>query len=310
MASPLAGSDGPAVPATTRVALVGLGNMGAATAERLLDAGYPLLVFNRTPGRDSALVERGAARLDAAADALREADVCLTSLADDAAADAVVSGEEGVLSRARPGTVLVEMSTISVAASSRIAEAAGEAGVHYLRAPFSGNPAAIRSGTAAIFVSGPAAAAGRCEPLLSAITPTVRYLGEGELARVLKLTLQVMIGGTAQLLAEALALGEAAGVDRTTLLEVIRASVIGSAFVEYKTEPLLQDDYSATFTTAMLVKDVDLVLDLARETGVELALTAELRSLLDAACEAGYGDKDFIALVQRLRERSTTVGNR
>ena len=284
--------------------VVGLGNMGTAIAERLLDAGHPLGVFNRSPGRDAALLERGASRLASAAEALAGPAVCLTSLADDDAVDAAVCGPDGVLAGARPGTILVETSTISVAASQRIARLAADTEVHYLRAPVSGNPAAIRSGTAAIVVSGEAEVAARCEALLAAITPTVRYVGEGERARILKLVLQVVIGGTAELLAEALVLGEEAGVDRQTLLEVIGASVVGSRFLDYKTKPLLEDDYSATFTTSMLVKDVDLVLDLAHDTGVELPLTNELRTLLDDACTAGHADQDFMALVLHLRERT------
>jgi 3-hydroxyisobutyrate dehydrogenase len=286
------------------VSVVGLGNMGTAIAERILDAGHTVRVFNRTAGRDAALVERGSLRLGSAAEALAVADVCLTSLADDAAVDTAVGGPDSVLAGARPGTVLVEMSTISVAASERIARMALEADVHYLRAPVSGNPAAIRSGNAAIVVSGPADVAARCEELLEAIAPAVRYVGEGERARILKLVLQVLIGGTAELLAEALVLGEGAGVDRQTLLEVVAASVVGSRFIDYKKQPLLQDDYSATFTTSMLVKDVDLVLDLARDIVVELPLTTALRTLLEDACAGGRADEDFISLVPHLRERA------
>lgn len=286
------------------VSVVGLGNMGTAIAERVLDAGYALSVFNRSPGRAAALLERGATGLASAMEALAGSDVCVTSLADDDAVDAAVCGPDGVLAGARPGTILVETSTISVAASERIEREAAAAEVHYLRTPVSGNPAAVRSGNAAIVVSGPTDVAARCEALLAAIAPTVRYVGEGDRARILKLVLQVVIGGTAELLAEALVLGEEAGVDRQTLLEVIGASVVGSRFVDYKTQPLLQDDYSATFTTSMLVKDVDLVLDLAHDTGVELPLTNELRTLLEDACADGHADQDFISLLLHLRERT------
>jgi 3-hydroxyisobutyrate dehydrogenase-like beta-hydroxyacid dehydrogenase len=286
------------------VALVGLGNMGLAVAERLLDAGCRLAVHNRTAGRDEALVERGATRLGSPAAALAAADVCLLSLADDEAAETVAGL---VLAGARPSGLLVETSTISVAASARVAGAAAEHGVEYLRAPFSGNPAAIRSGKAAIFVSGPREAAERAGPVLRAIAPTVRYVGEGERARALKLVLQILIGGTAGLLAEAIVLGEAAGLDRRALLEAVGASVVGSTFVEYKTEPLVRHDYSATFTTAMMRKDLDLVLGLAGQEGVELPLTGELRSLLDAACDDGHADEDFVSLVLELEHRASAL---
>jgi 3-hydroxyisobutyrate dehydrogenase-like beta-hydroxyacid dehydrogenase len=143
--------------------------------------------------------------------------------------------------------------------------------------------------------------------VLRAIAPTVRRVGDGERARALKLALQVVIGGTAELLAEAIVLAEAAGLDRRTLLEVVGASVVGSPFVEYKTEPLLRDDYSATFTTAMMRKDVDLVLDLARERDLDLPLTRELRSVLEASCDAGRAGDDFISVVRELQARSGNV---
>ena len=302
MAAPLA--DAQEGSAGGPVALVGLGNMGQAVAERLLDAGYPLAVYNRTPDRADALVARGARRLESAAEALRGNAVCLLSLADDAAVEAVTSGESGVLAGADRDSLLVDTSTISVAASEALAERAARHGVRYLRAPFSGNPTAVRAGNAVLFVSGPPDAADEVEPLLQVIAPTVRYVGDGELARVLKLVLQVMIGGTVGLLAEGVVLGEAAGLERRTLLDAIGSSVLGSTFIEYKSDQLLRDDYTATFTTAMMGKDVDLVLDLARTADVELPLTHELHDLLEAACEHGHADQDFSSLVLELQARA------
>ena len=284
------------------VAVVGLGNMGEPIAERLLEAGSPLSVWNRTPGKAQPLVERGARQLASPAHALRDADVCLTVLADDAALEDVVLAEGGILGGARQGTALVDLSTVSVAASERVAQRADLADVGYLRAPVSGSPVIVRGGTLTIMVSGPKELADRLDPVLRAIGPTILYVGEDEAARVTKLVLQILIGGTAELLSEALVLGEAAGVARERLLEVIGKSVVGSRFVEYKTQPLLDDDYSATFTTSLMLKDVGLVLDLAAEKDVELPFADRLGELLDAAVERGYGDQDFIALFRRLQE--------
>ena len=118
---------------------------------------------------------------------------------------------------------------------------------------------------------------------------------------MVKLALQVMIGGTAELMSEALVLGEAGGVSRQKLLEVMGNSAVGSPFVKYKTGPLLEDDYSATFTTAMMKKDLGLVLSFAREMRVRLPMTSELEGLLDDAIEAGYADLDFMALFLQLQ---------
>jgi len=292
------------------VAVVGLGNMGEPIAERIIEAGFPVAVWNRTAGKAEPLAERGATLLPAPADALRQADVCVSVLADDDALEAVLLGPDGVLANARLGTALVEMSTVSVAASERVAEAAEAAGVDYLRAPVSGNPTVVRGGTLTIMVSGAEETATRFGPLLEAVGPTVLYVGEREAARVVKLVLQVLIGGTAELLGEALVLGEAAGVERKMLLEVIGASAVGSKFVGYKTEPLLQEDYSATFTTSLMLKDIGLVLDLAAQKDLDLPFAGHLATLLESAIEQGYGDQDFIALFRRLREARPTTATR
>jgi 3-hydroxyisobutyrate dehydrogenase-like beta-hydroxyacid dehydrogenase len=284
------------------VAVVGLGKMGEPIAERILSAGFPLAVYNRTRTRAEALAKRGARVLESRVDALREADVCVTMLADDGALAAVVLGNDGVLAGARPGTTLVDMSTVSVAISGKVARLAENADVAYLRAPVSGNPSVVRGGRLTIIVSGTEQAVADLDGLLHAIGPNVFYVGEGERARVVKLVLQVLIGGTAELLAEGLVLGERSGIDRGKLLEVVGASAVGSPFVGYKTEPLLRDDYSATFTTAMMLKDVNLVLDLARDAQLSLPFTERLRGLLEETIAAGWADSDFMALYPQLKE--------
>src|SRR5262249_35440939 len=148
-------------------------------AERILDAGFPLAVWNRTPARAGPLVERGATVLDSAADALRQTDVCITMLTDDDALEAVAPE---VLAAARPRTTLVDMSTVSVAVSERIAGRTDEAGVAFLRSPVSGNPTVVRGGTLTLVVSGPEDVARKLDPLLRAIGPKVFYVGEGERA--------------------------------------------------------------------------------------------------------------------------------
>ncbi len=281
--------------------LIGLGNMGTAIAERVLDAGYRLVVYNRTPEKADALGARGAVVAKSAAELVEQVDVVLTSLADDAALEAV-AGQ--VVAAAPAGAVLVDMSTVSPAASARVASLAEAASVAYVRAPVSGNPTVVRAGNLTFIVSGPRDAFERVKEVIQAIGPTVHDVGEGEQARIAKLAINLMVAGLAQLMSEALVLGEAAGVSRAALLEVMGSSAAGAPFVKYKTEPLLRDDYSATFTTALMEKDIDLILDAAAEAGVELPMARKMKALLRAAVEAGYADRDFIALFLQLREAS------
>ncbi len=283
------------------VGLVGLGNMGTAIAERLLGAGYSLVVQNRTAEKAEPLAGRGAAVAKTPADLAGEVDVILTSLADDDALEAVAME---LFAAARPGTVLVDMSTVSPAASGRVAALADAASVGYVRAPVSGNPSVVRAGNLSFIVSGRRETLERIDPVLRAIGPAVHHVGEGEEARIVKLAINSMIAGLAQLISEALVLGEAAGVSRAALLEVMGSSAAGAPFVRYKTEPLLRDDFSATFTTALMEKDIELVLDAADDAGVELPIAREMKTLLRAAIEAGYADDDFIALFLHLRSAS------
>ena len=278
--------------------LIGLGNMGTAFAERVLEAGYPLVVHNRTPAKADALGARGATAADTPAELAEAVDVVLTSLADDEALEQVA---EQVLAAARPGTILVDLSTVSPTASARVAARAEEASVDYMRSPVSGNPTVVRAGNLSLIVSGPREALERVEEVLLAIGPSIHYVGDGEQARVVKLAINLMIAGLAELMSEALVVGEAAGVSREALLEVMGSSAAGAPFVNYKAEPLLRDDFSATFTTALMEKDIDLVLDVAGRADVDLPLGLHLKELLHAAVEAGYADDDFMALYLHLR---------
>ena len=281
--------------------LIGLGNMGSAFAERLLDAGYQLSVHNRNRQKTEPLAARGAAVSETAAELAAAADIVLTSLSDD---DAFESIAASVLEAAGPGTVLVDTSTVSPGASARVAALAERASVLYVRAPVSGNPSVVRAGNLAFIVSGPGTACERAEPVLLAIGPTIHLVGDAEQARIVKLAINLVIAGLAQLMSEALVLGEASGVSRASLLETMGSSAAGAPFVKYKTEALLRDDYSATFTTSLMEKDIDLVLEAAEAARVRLPLAGEMKTLVRSAIEAGYGDDDFMALFLHLRSES------
>jgi 3-hydroxyisobutyrate dehydrogenase len=284
------------------VGLVGLGNMGTAMAERVLDAGYTLGVYNRTRDKADALAADGAFVAETPAELVGKVDAVLTSLPNDEAFEEVA---EQIVTGARPGTVLIDTSTVSAAASARIASLAEAASVAYLRAPVSGNPSVVRAGNLTFIVSGDRETLDRAEPVLRAIGPTIHYVGDGEQARTVKLAINLMIAGLAQLMSEALVLGEAAGVSREDLLEVMGSSAAGAPFVKYKTGPLLHDDFSATFTTALMEKDIDLALAAADESGIELPVARQLKRLLRTAIDSGYGDDDFIALYLQLRNAAS-----
>jgi 3-hydroxyisobutyrate dehydrogenase-like beta-hydroxyacid dehydrogenase len=283
------------------VGLIGLGNMGTAFAERLLDAGYDLVVHSRSGRKVAPLVARGATEAGSPSELAAAVDVVLTSLPDDEAFESVAAA---VVAAARPGAVLADSSTVSPGASARVAAEADDASILYLCAPVSGNPSVVRAGNLSFIVSGPPAALHRAEPVLRAIGPTIHHVGDAEQARIVKLAINLVIAGLAQLMAEALVLGEASGVSRGVLLETMAESAAGAPFVKYKTEPLLRDDYTATFTTSLMEKDIDLVLEAAEAGGVALPLANEIKGILRSAIEAGFGGVDFMALFPHLRGAS------
>jgi 3-hydroxyisobutyrate dehydrogenase-like beta-hydroxyacid dehydrogenase len=289
----------------TTIGLAGLGLMGTAIAERLLEAGHELAVHNRTRARAHEFAARNGPRVtvvDSPEELLGRASVCVTMLSDDAALEAVAGG---VLAGGRPEATLIDMSTVSVGGSRRVAEASDAAGVAFLRAPASGNPVAVRAGNLAIVVSGPRDRYEALAPILQAIGPHVHYVGPAEEARVVKLALQVMIAGTAELIAEAVLFGERQGVDPAALLDVMAGSAVGSPFLKYKKDPLLSGDYSATFTTGMMAKDLELIRAAAAEAGVTLPLADRVGELLQRTIAAGHRNADFMALLPALREENS-----
>jgi 3-hydroxyisobutyrate dehydrogenase len=290
---------------TVKIGVLGLGLMGEPIAYRLLEAGHELTVFNRTASRADRLVDRGARLAASPSDVWTSADACITMIADDRALQAVMLGKEGLLHDGPPGRVVVDMSTVSVEASKKVAEAAEAAGIAYLRAPVSGNPSVVEAGNLTIIVSGDEEAFRRLEPTLRDIGPNVFYLGAAEEARVMKLALNLIVAGTAELLAEALALGEASGLDRAAMLEVTGTSAVGSPFVKYKTAALVADDYTATFTTSMMHKDLSLALEAGDAVSVPLPVTALVRGLIEECMSTGMADADLMALLPRLTGTAT-----
>lgn len=288
------------------VSVLGLGQMGSAIAERLIVAGHQVSVWNRSKGRADGLVAKGAIELDAPGEAWVRSEVCITMVADSRAlADVALAPDGGIVHAASgKGRTLIDMSTVSAAVSREVADAAEAGGVQYLRAPVSGNPGVVRAGNLTIIASGEDAVFSAVENLLRDIGPHVFYAGEGEAARIIKLSLNLMVAGTAELLSECVALAEGHGVQRDKLLEVVGASAVASPLVKYKIGPLLADDYTSTFSSRLMRKDLDLALESAAAAGVPLPVTGVVQQLLQACISTGLGELDFMALLIRLQREA------
>jgi 3-hydroxyisobutyrate dehydrogenase-like beta-hydroxyacid dehydrogenase len=277
------------------VALLGAGRMGAAFVDRWSAAGRRVVVWNRTPQAATSLERAGVHATDSLAEAVRSADVVVTMLTHGEALTSVLL-ELGALDAMKPGSTLVDLSTVDVASSERIASAAEALGVGYVRGAVSGTPPVVRAGNAALLLSGPADAIDAAGPVLRDLTTAHTVVGDSEEARVVKIAVNSMLGGTMQLLAEATVMAEAAGVDRSVFLDALDSSVMASRFVSYKGAALRTRDYAPTFTTSGMLKDMALATDLAHTHGVALPVGRTVLRQLGAAVDAGYGPDDFLSL--------------
>lgn len=290
-----------------RVGVLGLGSMGAAIARRLQPTEHELTVWNRSPGPSEEFADRGVTVAGSPAQLLDAVDVCLSSLSDGGAVEAVGEQLCAAVPAGEPRT-WVETSTIDIATSSRIAERAAAAGLGYLRAPVSGNPGVVAAGNLTIIASGPQEVLERARPALADVGPNLFHVGEAEEARTMKLALNLMIAASTQMLAEALVMGEANGLDRAKMLEVMSASAVGSPFIRYKADPLVEDDYTSTFSARLLAKDLDLIIECANDAGVPLPATAAVRQSVQSCISAGMGELDLSVLVPLLRRDAGLPG--
>jgi len=289
--------------ATPTVGWIGTGRMGYQLALRMLNAGYDVAAYNRTRAKAEPLAEHGAGIVDAPVD-LAGRDVVCVMVAADKDLEAVISGPGGLLTGDRRPRIIVDSSTVSPEGSARIRAVVEEAGTQFLAAPVSGNPKVIAAGKITVAASGPRAVFDEVEPLLAAWGRGVTYVGEGELARLVKIAHNVFLGVVAESLAEITVLAERGGVSRSAFLDFLNDSVLGSTFSRYKSPALVNLDFHPTFTSTLLRKDLQLGLSAGQRLGVPMPLAAAADMLVAEAIGAGHQDDDFATLVLEQARRS------
>lgn len=279
------------------VGWIGAGRMGFQLAKRLLDAGYPVAVYNRTRAKAEPLIEFGATVVDRPVD-LSDRDIVFSMVSASKDLETVMLGEGGLLSDpTRAPRIVGDASTVSVEASQTVREAAEARGVGFLATPVSGNPKVIAAGKLTVAASGPREAYDEIEPLLGTWGRGVTYVGPGELARVVKIAHNVFLGVVIQSLAEITVLAEKAGVTREAFLAFLNDSVMGSVFTQYKTPALVNLDFTPTFTNVLLQKDFDLGLAAAKELGVVMPVASVTRNLVAQEVGNGNVEQDFASLI-------------
>jgi len=285
---------------------IGMGRMGFPMAERLVKAGYDVKVWNRTRSKAEPLAEQGAVLVDSPAD-LAGVDVLTTMVSTGKDVEALYFGENGVLTGKGVPGIFLDMSSIGTDQSADIRARLAEKGAEFVCSPVSGNGKCVKAGKLSAVVSGPKAAFDTVEDVIGTIAANgVSYVGEGELARFCKIAHNVMLGVVTQNLAEITILAQKAGVPRRAFLDFMNNSVLGSIFTRYKTNALVNLDWTTTFTPALLRKDMDLGLGAGRELDVAMPVTAATREALQAHFGAAtlkddpqaYLDADFSAMLE------------
>ena len=287
-----------------RIGFAGLGAMGTAMAARLLAGGHELWVWNRSPGRDGALLEQGAHAAASPAEIAREAELVFTMLTDDAAVEAVVLGPDGLVDGLGEGTLHVSSSTISVALARRLEEAHARRGQSLVSATVLGRPPAAEAGKLYVMAAGARAAVGRARPALEAFSQAVFEVGsEPWQANLVKLCANFMILSTVEQLSEVFALAAKAGVEEATLFKVLSESFF-SAPVHLNYGRLIVERAFSPPGAPMAIgkKDTDLVLAAGEDFGAVLPMASLLRDRFVASLARGDGALDFAALSRRARE--------
>jgi len=290
-------------PTKPSIGWIGAGRMGVEMAARLAKGGADVLVWNRTRAKAEPLAQYGA-KIAASVSELASRDIVFCMVATWKDVKQVVGD---LLAGGAQPKLLIECSSISLEGSAQLRELLAKRGIAYLAAPVSGNAKVIKAGKLSFVCSGPKSSFDAALPHLKMIAPSASYVGEGELARIVKICHNVFLGVVTQSLAEITVLAEKAGVPRHAFLEFLNQSVMGSTFTRYKTPAFVNLDFKVTFTPELLRKDLDLGLDAGRRFEVPMPLAAATRDLVQSMMGRGMTEKDFAMLLQQQADASGLI---
>jgi 3-hydroxyisobutyrate dehydrogenase len=286
------------------VAFIGMGTMGAAMAANLLKAGFHVTVHNRTRTREEPLAEAGAARAATPREAAGDADVIITCVSDTPDVEAVILGNDGVIYGARSGAVVADMSTISPAATRRMAEKLAAKGIRMIDAPVSGGSEGAEKGTLSIMIGGETEDVEKVTPVFQAMGKTISHIGPVGAGQVTKAINQIVVAGTYWSVAEGIALGLKAGLDMEAVVRAVGGGAAGSWAMDNRSGNMIRDNYPLGFRLRLHRKDLNIALAVARELGVTLPMAAFVEQVETGLIGQGYGDEDVSAIARSVRFQS------
>jgi 3-hydroxyisobutyrate dehydrogenase len=286
-----------------KVGFVGLGTMGAPMARNLLKAGFDVTVHNRTRAKEEPLASDGAQRAATPAEAADGADVVVTIVSDTPDVEQVLFAQNGVAAGAQPGTVIVDMSTISAEATKNFGARLAERGIRMVDAPVSGGSEGAEKGTLTIMCGGEADDVERVRPVLEAMGSKITHIGPLGSGQLTKAVNQIMIAGYFLAVGEGLTFAMKAGIDTGRVLEAIGAGMARSAVLEMRAANMLNDTYPLGFKLSLHLKDLRIALEAAERKGIELPVAEMVRAYEEKLVDE-YGDQDMSALMVEIKRRA------
>jgi 3-hydroxyisobutyrate dehydrogenase len=284
-----------------RIGFIGMGHMGSHMAQRLLDAGYQLTVYDRTREKAQQVEERGAQVAQTPRDLAAGCQVVMACVTNDSAQEVVMFGPDGALAGVHGGSIVIDMSTVSPDASLRLFQGAKEKNVPMIDAAVSGSVPQVDQGSLVIFVGGEHNTFEHCKPILDILGKNSFYMGASGMGTTMKLVVNALLGLGMQALAESIALGEKAGLEKGVLLDVLGQTAVLSAGQKSKLENVRREEYPTNFALSLMHKDFNLVLSRAHDLSVSMPATAAAQQMCTAAMAKGI-DEDFSIMIQFMEE--------
>ena len=285
------------------LALLGLGTMGARMSERLLAAGFPLTVYNRSLDKAAPLAALGARVAATPREAAQGADIVIGMVTDDRVSRSVWLGEDGALSGTHPGAIVVESSTLTVGWVKELAAAAEARGCEFVDAPVTGSKLQAAAGELNFLVGGSVDALERIRPVLSVMARSITHLGPTGSGALVKLINNFVCGAQLASFAEAMAIIERTGLDRGKTVEILLGGAPGSPLVKLTAGRMMTPDFTPNFQLHLLAKDLGYAIHEARERSIDLTTAKTALALFQNAVAEGDGEKDMAAVVEQFRRK-------
>ena len=283
------------------IGFIGMGHMGSHMAQRLLDAGYQVTVYDRTKEKAQEVGQRGAQVAQTLKGLAANCQVVMVCVTNDEAQHEVMFGPEGALAGVHAGSIIIDLSTVSPDASRRLYQAAKERGISMIDAAVSGRVPQVDQGSLVIFVGGEQKTYQQCKPILDVLGQNSFYMGASGMGTTMKLVVNTLLGLGMQALAEAMALGEKAGVEKGLLLDVLGQTAVLTPGQKSKLENVRREEYPTNFALSLMHKDFSLVLSQAYDVSVSMPATAAAQQMYAAAMAKGM-DEDFSIMIKFMEE--------